>query len=851
MPITLYFFFVLQILTSSTSCQFLQPPAPNENYKMELKVLTHAAYEIFVKTNMPFDIVVTENTWTNSLVTEFVHQLSVNNSYKFIVLKNLEQEASKIINLHRAAIFFLSGENDIVYVCNYIYFSRLGNRQMTYLIHIPELTLDDLLTYNPINRRLVVLYNEDFMLLQSFFLLKDGKKFALAMPQLYSPDNCENTTLIVYSGKDKNDLSWIDSNLTSERFTNFYGCQLTMVVPTGKNDRSGYLDKNYTSVSGIAAKFFRIASEIYNFTPFGIPWTFFDEPITLTGRKTFHFQLDFHPTIYFRVMDIKLTNENSRMSNVILDLKTDLLVSRAVKNKSLVMASFTMESWMVIAFGLFSVVVLVVVLDWMHRKCFKLSDQKNLWKLLRIIFGNQRINLKNRSTVLENLENDCESLTARRPSVTLNTIFGPTMNDLIGTEESSIQIEDRSFKTQTAGTLAKPVCNREFEISPSDPEGSALTACKIVHKSSTSADGSFKITSKSTTSTIFAKYSACAAGSVNANPAFPSKTTPIPALVVTTICGRDFETEDVSFPEAFHSVNVTLATAHGVTDTKVTPAPDPNSLFSSTYLIGKRLAANSNRKNPSRSVNFENFNHISLFIISMMFSIFIKFLYQSQLYPQFLIQPQNQLPDSIQQLIDENYKVMYRYPFQPNLNMSMEKLYENDFQNAITSQSHNSQDKFCLYLDINFKKILAAEYDLEINSDWHQMSTMEVTHEVIAFHQNSFAFPCFHKLINRLIENGMMSLIVNFYYENDSLKSKEGSNLGYNGLSLKEILEFFAILGCGFLISAICFAVEKLIWSKFHLRIYAKLQKMTQEWKIILNWNRVADLTRLRKFRPN
>lgn len=124
------------------------------------------------------------------------------------------------------------------------------------------------------------------------------------------------------------------------------------------------------------------------------------------------------------------------------------------------------------------------------------------------------------------------------------------------------------------------------------------------------------------------------------------------------------------------------------------------------------------------------------------------------------------------------------------------------------SQSQNSSAKLALFVDDFFQNFHV--HDKKSIYQWNQLDeTIYVSVEGFGFHQHSFYFRAFKKVIDRLIESGTMSYLAKKYYMKQRIFMKVENELKV--LSLEDLSFGFNIwLGSCFT-SALAFAVEKLM----------------------------------------
>jgi hypothetical protein len=227
-------------------------------------------------------------------------------------------------------------------ICKYFRAIRYQNQAIKYFIYFANKNFENLENswLFRMHRKLTI--EPGTILHHSYFIFNEDGVITIWTLEWFVK-GCNQLHMSRVHTFDKNLMSWTEEFKAYEKFLNYNGCELKMMLPlkTSNNGLNSYHwgysieNENVTdgfSVFGITPKIFKIAGEKYNFKDVYLPVMFHERDwiqefnvFNITGfssKKGVEY-----PTVYFDITGLLLHPYRHRTSNVFLNLKYKLYVT--------------------------------------------------------------------------------------------------------------------------------------------------------------------------------------------------------------------------------------------------------------------------------------------------------------------------------------------------------------------------------------------------------------------------------------------------------------------------------------------------------------------------------------------
>lgn len=181
----------------------------------------------------------------------------------------------------------------------------------------------------------------------SYFIFNDQDKVTLFSIEWFSPKICNRAHLKTLNVFQKSVNKWIKNFESHEKFKNFFGCELVMMLPAQTEENviykvSGYayVEKDATNfeIFGITPKIFEIASKVYNYKSAY-------QPVLTDTRFIYDFRKDKPkiifikykfktPNVYFEVISVRRKTDQIFLTGYFTESKYYYLMTPGEKYTS-------------------------------------------------------------------------------------------------------------------------------------------------------------------------------------------------------------------------------------------------------------------------------------------------------------------------------------------------------------------------------------------------------------------------------------------------------------------------------------------------------------------------------------
>jgi hypothetical protein len=238
-------------------------------------VLHDIVDEFLMKEKIKFHIKIFNNIseFQVDILTDFMSKAGEKFDYRFIFC-DLRPLRLRLIS--RSNILVIRSLDDYEYIENYYDIHRHQNEPIKYFVLIPHLTYNQLESSSIFSHFTYIKAQTSTFFMHSYFITNELDTVTLSTVEWFSPYGCNTPYLSKLNTFNKKSMRWTKKLTNYEKFLNYHGCELVMMVQTMGPDGSinhvcGYAIptegfKNFI-IRGLAPVIFEISSKVYNFTP--------------------------------------------------------------------------------------------------------------------------------------------------------------------------------------------------------------------------------------------------------------------------------------------------------------------------------------------------------------------------------------------------------------------------------------------------------------------------------------------------------------------------------------------------------------------------------------------------------
>jgi hypothetical protein len=308
--------------------------------------------------------------------------------------------------LRRSAIFFLSSLYDLEFIEKTLVVTQ--SQPVKFFILIPKLSYEDLENSKVFEHYENLSFVSGGIFHFSYFITIENDTLTLSTVEWFSPLRCKYPHLNKLNTFHIKSMNWSSELKNYEKFLQYHGCELVMMLPIPSEDGMIYHVSGYATFDGIGSNFkthgitpavFEIASKFHDFKTIYQPvamqhsyWAGYDpktsvELIKINGSYRI-------PQIYFEILSLYSTDyEFVVTSSIVADLNVNILVTPADKYTSLekFFLPFDLKIWAFLgisfALAFFSVVIINRLSKSVRKIAFGKGNMITLWTIIRIFCG--------------------------------------------------------------------------------------------------------------------------------------------------------------------------------------------------------------------------------------------------------------------------------------------------------------------------------------------------------------------------------------------------------------------------------------------------------------------------------
>lgn len=217
---------------------------------------------------------------SNGLVEFLLTKIACNYSYELKVDAKFPREYHAI---EKSSIFFMESYVDLGYINFYYALLSAYPHEFRFVIYIHNCTFKDLYTNELLSHKMLSIYHGRIELFE-YILINTGQALHLLTIEWFTPHLCNQAEYIVLNTFIIPEKRWKQEFKSYQKFENFYGCELTMLIPCKANmfGRIDYGNDDFLSSKGTVPDIFKAMSKKFNFltsfqpADFGYPQEPFD-----------------------------------------------------------------------------------------------------------------------------------------------------------------------------------------------------------------------------------------------------------------------------------------------------------------------------------------------------------------------------------------------------------------------------------------------------------------------------------------------------------------------------------------------------------------------------------------------
>lgn len=408
----LKFKYFLALLTAS-SILFQLCQAGNTT-DLTANVLFDIATHFFIKPKIKFSVISFQNIQKlqNDVVSEFLWKLNrkgsnVDFQYTSYLL-NIEKnhQSFRLRTLSSSAFLFL---NDIRELEHFEETSIVrGEPPINFIISIEGLTLKQLKNAEFLKRFHEVNVLTENIFVNSFFILNQGTKFSLLSAEWFTKKACNKLQFKTINVFMKKSLTWKLRLKSYEKFTNYHGCELVMMLPVEDlhgaiSFISGFavVDENLNSfkIHGLTPQIMKRIAKPLNFKP-----AF--QPARVNPSFLEHF--DKHsvdlisinkstkiPQVFFDVIRVSSKSFDIELSNVFVNGHVSIYVTphKVYTPYEKLVLPFDPIIWILLLITFPATLVVIYIVNYLSQKMHADIIPDPFWSIVQICFGISQIKM--------------------------------------------------------------------------------------------------------------------------------------------------------------------------------------------------------------------------------------------------------------------------------------------------------------------------------------------------------------------------------------------------------------------------------------------------------------------------
>jgi len=402
MQLILIFLFAFNLINCD---KFLQPIEIDPNISIISRVFHDVIEEFFMKEKILFNFFFLNDV--NGVSLKIFEELCRNNhKFKIFVQSSKVNLTLLDVMIHRPTIFFLEKIDD-VQVFEDLMYLRYQHQPLKYMIFAPNLTYYQMETHWVINSLSKLSLFSGSILHHSYFITNEEDTISLSTIEWFSPKACNQAHMSRLNTFDKKSMSWRSNLENYEKFLQYNGCELVLMLPVAIAGKEIVYISGYSNVSssqtdftihGISPIIFGIASKVNNFTE-----AF--QPVEITSNRTVlfsHNDVEFIPIngsykipqILLHVDTIHGPNLNNiRLTNSFVNFNVHFVATpaEAYSPYEKLFLPFDLETWILLVSTFIAAFLVIFVINCSSKSIQQMVYGHNIqtpfWNVIGIFFG--------------------------------------------------------------------------------------------------------------------------------------------------------------------------------------------------------------------------------------------------------------------------------------------------------------------------------------------------------------------------------------------------------------------------------------------------------------------------------
>jgi len=230
--------------------------------------------EFLVKQNLPFDIIVLQpfSETPSGILCNFLSKAQESFSYKLQIFSGIPQ----FLFLKHPAIIFVETIDILLQYLNKFGFVRNANNPISFFIYIADSSYSDLENCKAMKVLQKISALTASIYYHAFFIINEGDFVTLSTVEWFGKV-CNQVHLTRVNIFNKITKKWTKELKFYEKFMNYHGCQLVMMLPITYNINLNffywgygklYPNQSWYHVYGLTPEIFETAAKRHNFPPF-------------------------------------------------------------------------------------------------------------------------------------------------------------------------------------------------------------------------------------------------------------------------------------------------------------------------------------------------------------------------------------------------------------------------------------------------------------------------------------------------------------------------------------------------------------------------------------------------------
>lgn len=244
-----------------------------ENVTSISKVLHDVVNKFLISENIKFNVRIFNKItqFQQDILTDFLSNNEEKFDYRlfFDSLQSYQNEAF----MELSNIFVIRALEDILFITKAYTVIRHANQPIKYFALIPFFTFEQLKASWICTSPAKLTAYSGTPVFYTYFITNEFDTVTLSTIEWFSPFGCQKPHLHKLNSFSKKSMKWSTKLVNYEKFLNYYGCELVMMLPVVRDanyHHSGYALLNWFQTEmievGISPAVFKISSKFHNFS---------------------------------------------------------------------------------------------------------------------------------------------------------------------------------------------------------------------------------------------------------------------------------------------------------------------------------------------------------------------------------------------------------------------------------------------------------------------------------------------------------------------------------------------------------------------------------------------------------